>query len=320
MMGEKLAWFLALATVACIPRKFPAEAPDDGGHTLDARVADARRAVSDASPADVPTVDAGPADAVPDAMPPLTIRDLRTNPPVNGTVVTVPGVVVVAHVTASNKGRFWVQDPGGGAYRGIQVYCSFGSGCGYTRSEIDAVTPGMVIDLTGTFQEFALSTPASAPPIFQITSPAFIDRHQTIAPVAVDVAGTILDKSNYAAGGTADPYKGAYVHVTGGASFTAFDLAPTELQAACTDMSTPAQTGTTYYGFDMSGSGTLLIDFTFYNTISYCLPCTGVAMPYPCTNAVVQNQTFTQVQGIVEPASNSTTSFLTISPTTDADL
>ena len=94
-----------------------------------------------------------------------------------------------------------------------------------------------------------------------------------------------------------------------------------EYSAKCTDKSTPPQMGTTFNGFEATAGGqTLAIGLGFYNTVTYCLPCAGVAMPYPCVKPVT-NQSFASVSGVVEPEySASGMVYLQISPVSDADL
>jgi hypothetical protein len=230
---------------------------------------------------------------------------------------------VTARVTSKKYGKVWVQDAGGGAYSGIEVFCDYGGtkpNCSMTQAQIDALAIGSVVDVTGMFSSFLLSTaPAGAQPNLEIDAPTISATGQNATPTAVDVDAATIARDQLAAP-TADPYKGAYVRVTGGSAMVSSTNAM-EFATSCTDKSTPAQTGTTFGGFEVSGGGkTLAVGLGFYKTVTYCLPCTGVAMPYPCTNQVT-NQTFSSVSGIVEPEYNANGMvYLQLSPTTDSDL
>jgi hypothetical protein len=136
--------------------------------------------------------------------------------------------------------------------------------------------------------------------------------------IAVDAATVAKDQL---AAPAAEPFKGAYVKVNG-SSFPVSSISAMEYASSCTDMSMPAQTGTTFGGFEATGGGkTLSIGLGFYNTVTYCLPCGGVAMPYTCANPVTMANTFTSVAGVVEPEYNSNGQvYLQVSPTSDTDI
>jgi hypothetical protein len=252
-----------------------------------------------------------------------TVKDIRMHQPTNGAMLALSNVVVVAHVSSKKSGSIYVQDQGGGMYSGIKVFCNYGGttpSCTMTQAQIDALAVGTVVNLTGKFNSFLLSTaPAGSQPVFEIESPLITSAGTTMAPVAVDVGADVIAKAQLAAPG-ADPFKGAYVHVTGAASYAVSSTMPAEFSATCTGMGTPGASGTTFSGFEAAGGGqTLAIGLSFYNTLTYCLPCTAT-MPYPCTNAVT-NQSFTSVKGIIEPDYNKNGMvFLRISPVVDTDL
>jgi hypothetical protein len=189
------------------------------------------------------------------------------------------------------------------------------------KADIDALQIGSVVDATGSFNSFLLNTaPAGAQPSMEIEKVQITATGATMAPVAISVDAAVVAKDQLGAPGSL-PYHGAYVKVNG-SSFPVASITAMEFASTCTDKSMPAQTGTTYSGFDATaGSATLSIGLSFYNTTDYCLPCAGVAMPYPCTNAVTATETFTSVSGVVEPEYNKNGQvYLQISPTTDADL
>ena len=254
----------------------------------------------------------------------VSIQSIRMNQPTNGAMVTFANVVVTANVTSSKYGHVYVQDQGGGMYSGIQLFCNYGGkspNCSMTRAQIDALTVGSVVNVTGTFSSFLSSTaPAGAQPVLEIDAPVITPTGQTMPPMPIDVdAATIAHDQQAAA--TADPYKGVYVHVAG-TSFTASSVMAAEFSMSCTDQSMPAQMGSTFGGFEMtSGSSVLDVSLNFYKTVTYCLPCTGVAMPYPCAKPLTASEAFTAMSGIVEPNYNSNGMvYLAISPTSDADL
>ena len=253
-----------------------------------------------------------------------TVKQIRMNQPTNGAMVSLSNVVVTGHVSSKKYGHVWVQDQGGGEYSGIEVFCDYGGtkpSCAMTQAQIDALAIGTVVNVTGSFNSFLLSTaPTGAQPNFEIESPTITATGATMTPVAVDVAASTVAHDQLAASG-ADPYKGAYVHITGASTFSVTSTTPMEFSMSCTDKSMPPQTGTTYGGVELSAGATMLdVGLNFYNTVTYCLPCSGVAMPYACANPIT-NQTFTGLSGIVEPEYNSNGKvYLQISPTSDSDL
>lgn len=203
------------------------------------------------------------------------------------------------------------------------MFCNYGGlhpNCTMTQAQFDALAIGSVVNVSGMFSSFVLSTaPAGAQPNLEIDAPTVTATGQTMTPVAVDVSAAMVAHDQLAAA-DATPYKGAYVHITDGA-VTVSSTTAMEFATTCTDKSTTPQTGTTYGGFEGTvGGKTLVIGLGFYKTVTYCLPCAGVAMPYPCANPVT-NQTFTSVKGIVEPEYNANGMvYLEVSPTTDDDL
>jgi hypothetical protein len=286
---------------------------NDGASPSDAGTDDTSDAGDDA--ADAQDADAGP----------TTIASLRKAPPIDGGVpVTLKGVVVTGHVTSTKNGKVWVQDMGGGPYSGIQIFCNYGGttpNCASTRQQIDTLAIGTIIDVSGMFETFLLTgAPAGAQGVLEINAPTINITSKTAAPVPTNVTAAMVAQDQYAAAG-AKPYEGSFVNVEG-TSFAVSNVTPTEFATSCTDMSTPPQNGTTYGGFVVTGSGVALaVGLTFYNTLSYCIPCTGVAMPYTCSTPVTMPRSFGLLRGIVEPAYNTNGSiYLQISPITDSDL
>lgn len=278
------------------------------------------RSDSSTPPNNSPDAPIGPGGS--DAAQTTTVAAIRMNQPTNGMAVTIKAAVVVAHVSSKKSGSIWIQDAGGGPYSGIHVFCNYGGSspdCTMTQAQIDALSVGTVVDVTGSFNSFLLSTaPSGAQPQLEIEKPTITPTGATMTPMATEVTADIVAKAQLASDGAA-PYKGNYVKVTG--SFPVSSKTATEFASTCQDKSMPPMMGTTYSGFEVSGGGqTLAIGLNYYNTLTYCLPCSGVAMPYPCSNAVT-TQTFTSVTGVVEPNYNSNGMvYLEISPVNDTDL
>src|SRR5687768_11030503 len=69
----------------------------------------------------------------------VTIQEVQNDSMVAGTKVTLKGVVVTAIDNfGDRKGDFWVQEPGGGEYSGVQVF-------GAPLDQVAALTPGDVV-------------------------------------------------------------------------------------------------------------------------------------------------------------------------------
>jgi hypothetical protein len=239
------------------------------------------------------------------------VATLRQSPPANGTAVTLHNVVVVGHVTSKKYGHVYVQDQGGGNYSGIHLFCNYGGtspNCAMTQATIDALVVGTIVTVDGSFTTYTPTSPAGAPTTLEIDAPMITPGTTMMAPVAMAVNASSLTKSSF--NSSSDPYKGAYVKVTG--NFSVSSTTAMEFQQNCTTGG-----GTTYAGFETSdGTDTLAVALTFYKTVTYCFAGCG----FTCGNPIT-NQTFTQVAGIVEPDSNANGSiYLRISPLTDSDL
>jgi hypothetical protein len=245
------------------------------------------------------------------------------NQPTNGTMVSFQNVVVTAHVSSKKYGHVWVQDQGGGEYSGVELFCNYGGttpDCTMTQAQIDALAIGSVVNVTGKFNSFLLSSaPMGAQPNLEIEGVQITATGQMMTPMAVTVDAATIAKDQLAATGAA-PYKGAYVKVSD--STMVSSVSPMEFASTCTDKSMPPKMGTTYGGFEATTGGkTLAVGLGFYNTVTFCLPCSGVPMPYPCTNAVATTSMFSGISGIVEPEYNKNGQvYLQISPTADTDL
>jgi hypothetical protein len=238
------------------------------------------------------------------------IAPLRQSPPADGTAVSLSNVVVVGHVTSKKYGHVYVQDQGGGMYSGIDVFCNYGGttpNCTMTQSQIDGLAVGAVVSVTGSFLTYTPTSPSGAPSQLEIDAPTITDSGTTMPPTALSVTASDLAKTQFTS--SSDPYKGAYVKVSG--SFTVSSVTPTEFKSTCNTSTT------TYGGFEASdGTSTLAVGLNFYQSVTYCLPgCTT------CSNTVTKSQAFGEIAGIVEPSSNTDGAiYLGISPLSDSDL
>jgi hypothetical protein len=259
----------------------------------------------------------GMADA-PNMVTPISVHDLRMNPPATGTPIALRGVVVTAEVSSSKYGQVWVQDQGGGEYSGIHIFCNYGGkspNCSMTKAQIDAFTPGMVVNIDGKYDPYKPSMPAGANTQLEISSPTITATGANSAPVAMDVTAATVAKDQFNSS-SATPLMGELVHLTGGPYTVASTMAP-EFAATCMDMA--GMVHPNYYGFDLaSGSTTIAVGTGFYNNLTYCIP---TMCGFTCSNPVT-TQTFTSITGIVEPDANSTANlvFMKISPVSDTQL
>jgi hypothetical protein len=251
-----------------------------------------------------------------------TIKALRMNPPGIGVTVTFNNVVVVQRVDSSKHGDIWVQDMGGGAYSGIHVYCNYGSTtspCQTSRTSIQTILRGQVVNITGVYQPYTPTTPTGSPTQLEINNPAITNTGMMATPMAMNV--TAADVAKDATLANTAQYQGSYVKVTDG-PFMISDVMPVTFQGAC-----PAAdaNGNTWFGVEATGSGkTLEIGLTFHtsstNTTSLTW-CSGACFMCP-TAMELSGHTFSTVSGIAEPDSNSSTNaiFFKVMPTVDTDL
>src|SRR5262249_42655940 len=127
--------------------------------------------------APLPEPDAPPAAA--------TVAAVAKTPPADGTEVTLASVVVVGNELRSSGSQVYVQDPGGGPWSGLLVYC----GTATCKPSLAALQPGDVIAVTGNFKAFKSgggTTLELGEPLTVTPSGA------SAAPVAVDVAPDLL--------------------------------------------------------------------------------------------------------------------------------
>jgi len=193
--------------------------------------------------------------------------------------------------------------PAGGQYSGIELFCSYSGAapaCTMTKAQIDALTVGSVVGVTGTFSSFLLSTaPAGAQPNLEIDAPVITATGQTMAPVAVDVpAATIAKAPARRRGGGA--IQGCVRHVTGGALAVSSAMAA-EFATTCSDKSAPVQMGNHVLRLrahrrwsDPRGRARLLQQRDVLPAVHGCRDAVACDKP-------VAAQSFSSVSGIVEP-------------------
>jgi hypothetical protein len=251
----------------------------------------------------------------------MTVHQLRTATPADGTLVTLQNVVVVARVASSKNGRLYVQDAGGGMQTTVQVFCNYGGTTptctNYTETTFEAFMRGQVISVTGKVSHY---TPTGAPAtttLLEIDTPTMTASTQMMDPVATEVPVAMVDKTNGLAN---DTLKGSYVKVNGG-PFTVASLMPAYMMSTCMIAGGDGGSGTQYRGWELSGGGSsLAIATTFYESFHWYTPNPCFAPPMGGT--AVSNQTFHTLQGVVEGNYDRTsmTPFLQISPVIDGDL
>jgi hypothetical protein len=339
-MWKQITTLLALGTLAAACASADMTGTADAGHVcrvtggcfdagpVDAPPApDSPPAPPDAAdidaPVDAPIVDA-PVDApipdapIPDARatdaPPATgtIAQMNMAPPAAGTALSFgPVVVVAARLTtvggAARYAEVYVQDPGGGMYSGLHVFCDTmprsSPACSTAMHDlIGGLQPGQVVSVSGVYATF------NGEP--ELEQPMVTDSGTTMAPVAVSVTAAALADSQQ----TLSPsLASAYVHLAG-------PIHVSNVTASKFASTTGCSGGmTAYLGFDATaGSTTLAIGLGFPASVTYCLPgCTGATCAAP--QLVTTGETFSSLAGIVS-LSPASTSFVRVDPTSDADL
>src|SRR5262249_26362540 len=144
---------------------------------------------------------------------------LNMNPPAPNSPAAITGVVAVGRVTSSTTATAWVQDPGGGPYSGIQLYCPKSSCAAYDT--IDTLAAGEGLDVTGTYDEFHGSpelkgvtitkkgttmapvattlTPDMVAKGTDSTSPAFVQWNEVLVRLAGPIAATNVTAAQFSA-------------------------------------------------------------------------------------------------------------------------
>src|SRR5262249_20098544 len=147
----------------------------------------------------------------------VTVHQLRTTTPTDGTTVTLQNVVVVARVASSKNGRLYVQDAGGGMQTGVQIFCNYGgttAACtNHNETSFEAFMRGQVVSITGKVSHY---TPTGAPAtvaLLEIDTPTITAGSGMMDPVATEIPVAMIDKTS---GLGNDQLKGTYLKVTGG--------------------------------------------------------------------------------------------------------
>ena len=252
-----------------------------------------------------------------DPPPPASVHDLLSAAPGTGTVVSLPGVVVVARLATSSFGELWVQDQGGGPRSGILVYCDYGGAtptCASSRPVYAGFRQGHVVDVVGTFERRRPSGASDQFVQYRLINPVITPVGATVAVVATPATAEQVAAEQF----PVNPFKGAYVEVAG--PLAVADVAPAEFEADCGVGSSTLR----YTGFLASGPGgaTVAVGLNLYQTVNACIPdkCPGGGRS--CSAPVALGQTWSVIRGVVEPhyEERSGRTFLRLSPTDDGDL
>jgi predicted extracellular nuclease len=198
----------------------PTVRPDGGGDIRD---------TSGDSPSDNGTPDqGGPDEGTPDGTPDtpadiefdvppgtLTIFDIQDpgslNRPAIGTEVTVRGIVTAIdrrrfEDNPTTYGSFFIQDPAGGAYSGIQVYNFNG-----LRVDIEGLLVGQTVDVTGAYSEYPPQLAGDdAATVSQIEARSMVVVNATPQPLT---PATVSPAEVATGGAQAEAYEGVLVQV-----------------------------------------------------------------------------------------------------------
>jgi DNA/RNA endonuclease YhcR with UshA esterase domain len=229
--------------------------------------------------------DARPASGGPDA--PVgggaagSIKALVANPPAKMAPVSVSGVVVVGRVTSSKNAYAWVQDPGGGAMSGIQIYCQKEKGCTAGYDIIDKLEEGDVIDVTGTYDEYMGAK--------EIVSPTITKKGTKMPVTALTVSASQVSKDVSSAASAFTPLDQVLVKIEKPAKVT--NVAPETMSRDCT-----TGTGKQYDGFEAQVDGkTINVGLGFYDTVGWCIAACG----FECKTPVTLGADYESVTGVV---------------------
>src|SRR5262249_5458896 len=237
---------------------------------------------------------------------PTTVRALLAAPPAVTsplTPVTLSNVVVVGHHESATSANLYVQDPGGGRYSGIQVFCST-SAEPTCLTTIQGLVAGDVIDVTGGYSVFSTYTPEV---IASTTGPVHLTITKvgsTIAPVAATVAAANVQHASALTTGGAialSPRFAAYdqvlVTLAGPVSVSATSVSP-DLMSTCTGGKTD------WKGFALSNGDIYVGDLFGPTNMSMCVVdqcddagCMG-------TDVVNMGDSFASVTGVARLSKN----------------
>jgi hypothetical protein len=279
------------------------------------------------------TPDAPPGGGGPDAAMTTmtsTIVALNMNPPARGTsTVTLNNVVVVASRIhgGTRYAEAYVQDPGGGMYSGMHIFCdtqTTHSPCTAAQHDmIKSLVQGDVISVTGIYDAFCTGTPpndACGTP--EVKQPTITMGSGTMAVTPITVDASMLAFSN-----TGLPLSIANNYVKIATPLTASNTTAIEF-ASTTGCTANGDAGTTpdapagypYFGFEGTDNGaTIAISFSFSHTLNYCLPdCPGFSCTAP--DLVTDGEVFSSAAGIADVNTFTTPFSVQLDPITNADM
>jgi hypothetical protein len=244
-----------------------------------------------------PVVDAAPDNVVIDSGATTTIAQARQAFVDAGTAspITVNAIVTAVQGPSGDQVIWYVEDPVGGPYSGISVYCdplaATTCPCEATCAQHVAAPPiGTLVSISGTISAYhgQLQLEPTAQTILQMNA--------TPPPVYVASASDLMETGN-------SPYRGVYVKFP--STVTVDNVTPTALyDSECnTDGGMPLCSGCappTYAGFEVNGPGTgaFFVEETFFPFVPLasspeCLTQTG-AVP------VANGNTFPFMAGILD--------------------
>jgi hypothetical protein len=230
---------------------------------------DAPLPAADAAPADAPIATGG------------TVASVAQNPPADGTAITLGEVVVVGNELRSSGALVYVQDRGGGAYSGLEIFCSTPT----CRPALEGLQPGDVIGVSGSFKAYK----SNGGTTLELGEPLTVTPSATpAAPVAARVPASILaaapDSTDFA------PYNGVYVEIAATALVTSAHVVEFD-SGSCAGSQKFAN------AFAVSVGGVDGYVYAFFNdSLSLCVSG-GCAS---CFRAVAPGQTFPYLRGVLQ--------------------
>jgi predicted extracellular nuclease len=229
------------------------------------------------------------------------------------TPITVKGVVtVVAGDDPADTKEWYIQDPAGGPYSGVSVYCNKTAKSNPCPMTLTPPALHDLVQVTGKLSTYKGKV--------ELQPTAEMTMMQNATPPPVMTASA----SDVASGSTNAAIRGALVKLTG--TFTVDSVTP----QACYDTQCGGDAGTnglctgckppTYSGFQVSdGSGhEILVENTFYLSEHLTSSPECVSMAATGT-AVTMGKTFSMISGIVDADPYGPMGTVAISPTADSD-
>jgi hypothetical protein len=234
---------------------------------------------------------------------PHSVRSLLFATPTNP--VSVSGVIVTGvKVNASGSVNVFLQDPGGGRYSGIQLFCGNTDAC---KTNATALAVGDVVDATGAFSIFSGNTPEIASTTGTGAIAATVTKTGTGTPTVTTVSADLIAHATAVTSPHFAPYNQVLVEIAGPVTVT--NLEPTALESSCgTGM--PRRRN----GVEVSAGGSSIYVTNFFTPpLTLCVPggCDACANPFQMTD------TFASMTGIPRVAFGTN---ITFAARSDADL